>query len=85
MEELIQAKQDQFTNYQQVIQEKFQKEDQELSKKVMDKVNDYIKRYGKKEGYKIIHAATQYGNIVYAQDGLDITDEVLKGLNSEYN
>jgi outer membrane protein len=83
-EELIQSKQDQYLNYQQAIQEKVQKEDQELTKKVLDKVNEYIKRYGKEKGYKIILAATQYGNIVYAHEGIDITDEVMKGLNNEY-
>jgi outer membrane protein len=85
MEELIQAKQDQFLNYQQVIQEKVQKEDQELTRKVLDKVNEYIKKYGKENDYKIILAATQYGNIVYAEDGIDITKEVLAGLNKEYS
>lgn len=83
-EELIQSKQDQFLNYQQVIQEKVQQEDQQLSKKVLDKVNDYLKRYGKEKGYKIILAATQYGNIVYANEGMDITDEVMKGINDEF-
>jgi len=84
-EELIQSKQDQFLNYQQAIQEKVQKEDQELTRKVLDKVNDYLKRYGKEKGYKIILAATQYGNIVYARDGIDITEDVMKGLNEEFS
>jgi outer membrane protein len=61
-----------------------QKEDQELTNKVLDTVNDYLKRYGKEKGYRIILAATQYGNIVYAQDGIDITEEVMKGLNDEF-
>lgn len=83
-EELIKAKQEQYINYEQVIQEKVQTEDQQLSKNVLTKVNDYVKRYGKEHGYKIILAATQYGNIVYAEEGIDVTDEVLKGLNGEY-
>lgn len=83
-EELIRSKQQQFVNYQQVVQEKIQKEDEELSRKVMDKVNEYMKKYGRQKGYKIILAATQYGNIVYAEDMIDVTDEVMKGLNDEY-
>jgi outer membrane protein len=47
-------------------------------------VNEYVKRYGEKNGYTIILANTQIGNIAYAEDRIDITDEVLKGLNSEY-
>jgi outer membrane protein len=83
-EELLQSKQQQFMNYQQVISEKIQKEDQELTTKVLAKVNDYIKKYGEDKGYDIIMAATQYGNIVYSDKGKDITDMVLDGLNKEY-
>lgn len=83
-EELLQTKQQQLINYEQAIQEKFQKEDQELSKKVLDEVNAYIKKFGEQKGYTIILAATQYGNIAYAEKGIDVTEEVLNGLNNEY-
>lgn len=82
-EELLQTKQEQYLNYQNIIAEKIQKEDQELTGKVLGKVNDFIKKYGEEKGYAIIMAATQYGNIVYAEKGKDITDEVLQGLNRE--
>ncbi|HMI66188.1 MAG TPA: OmpH family outer membrane protein [Cyclobacteriaceae bacterium] len=85
MEELIQSKQDQFTKYQQMVSENVKKEDDELTSKVLSKVNDFVKRYGKANGHTIIMAATQYGNIVYADTEVDITEEVLKGLNAEYN
>jgi outer membrane protein len=81
MEELLRTKQEQFMNYQQAVADKIQKEDQELTTKVLGKVNDYIKKYGEENDYEIIMAATQYGNIVYAQQGKDITDEILEGLN----
>lgn len=84
MEDLLTSKQEQFVNYQQAIKERAQKEDQEMTAKVLDKVNDYLKRYGKEKGYTIILAATQYGNIVYAKEGIDITEDVLKGLNAEF-
>src|SRR3990170_3543113 len=63
-EELLESKQQQLVNYQQIISEKIQKEDQELTTKVLSKVNDYLKKYGEDKGYDIIMAATQYGNIV---------------------
>ena len=84
MEELIASKQEQFNNYQQIVSENVRKEDQELSAKVLAKVNDFIKRYGREKGYTIIMAATQYGNIIYADDKVNITEEVLVGLNAEY-
>lgn len=85
MEELIQSRQEQFLNYQQVISEKIQKEDQELTGKVLATVNTYMKDYGRTRGYRIIMAATQYGNIVYAEEHTDITDDVLEGLNLAYS
>lgn len=84
MEELIDAKHEQYVNFEQVVTEKIRGADQELTSKVLSKVNDYIKRYGEREGYDIIMAATQYGNIVYAKDKIDITQDVLNGLNQEY-
>lgn len=85
LEQLIQSKQEQFMNYQQTVQEKTSAADQELSSKVLAKVNDFIRRFGEKHNYKIIMAATQYGNIVYAEDESDITEEVLQGLNEEFS
>jgi len=82
-EELLRTKQEQFLNYQQAIADKIQHEDQELTTKVLSNVNDYIKKFGEENNYEIILAATQYGNIVYAEQGKDITDLVLKGLNNE--
>nr|AGM16422.1 outer membrane protein [uncultured bacterium] len=84
MEELIASKQEQFNTYQQFVSDNVRKSDQELSAKVLAKVNDYIKRYGSEKGYTIIMAATQYGNIVYAEDKVNITEDVLVGLNAEY-
>lgn len=85
MEELIQSRQEQFMNYQQIVSEKIQKEDQELTGKVLTTVNEYMKNYGEIKGYTIIMAATQYGNIVYAEEHTDITNDVLEGLNLAYS
>jgi outer membrane protein len=84
MEELIDSKQQQYLDYEQAINNKISAADKQLTSKVLGKVNDYIRRYGKSNGYDIIMAATQYGNIVYAKDKMDITNEVLQGLNKGY-
>ncbi|HMJ67784.1 MAG TPA: OmpH family outer membrane protein [Cyclobacteriaceae bacterium] len=83
-EDVIRSAEEQFRSYQQMVQENVRREDEELSRKVMDRVNEYLKKYGKQKGYKIIFAATAYGNIVYAESGVDVTDEVMKGLNNEF-
>lgn len=85
MEELLETKREQYLNYQQMVAEKMKKEDQELTSKVYSKVNDFLKRYGEQKGYAFILGANQYGSIVYAEDAVDITDEVIEGLNKEFS
>jgi len=83
--QLLQNKQQQLAEYQKATQEKAAQEDGQMTKQVVDEINQYIKDYGKSNGLKIILAATDYGNIAYAQDGIDITDEILEGLNKKYD
>ena len=83
-QELIRTKQKQLTDYQRAMNEKATQEDSQMTQQVLEQVNAFIKQYGEQKSYRIIMAATDYGNIAYAADGLDITDEVLEGLNKQY-
>jgi len=83
-QELLKTKQKQLVEYQQAMNSKAQQEDGQMTGNVVTQVNAYLKKYGKKHGYRIILAATDYGNIAYAEDDLDITEQVLAGLNAEY-
>jgi len=84
-QELLQSKQQQLNNYQQAIQKQIQEEDQKMTQTVVNDINDYVKEYGKNQGYPIIFGAGGNGNIMYAQDASDLTEEVLVGLNAQYN
>lgn len=84
-QELLGNKQQQISNYQQAIQKQIQEEDQKATQTVINDINDYVKEFGKKEGYKIILGASGSGNIMYADEMTDLTDEILVGLNKEFN
>jgi outer membrane protein len=84
-EELIRMKQKQLMEYQQAMNNQAQQEDQKMTGDVLTQVNAYLKKYGEEKGYEIVMAATQYGNIAYADESLDITKEVLEGLNKQYS
>jgi outer membrane protein len=84
-QELLGNKQQQINNYQQAIQKQIQEEDQKSTQTVINDINDYVKNYGKTKGYKIIFGASGGGNIMYADEGSDLTQEILKGLNAEFN
>ena len=84
-QELLQTKQQQINNYQQAIQKQIQEEDQKMTQTVVNDINDYVKEYGKEHGHRIIFGAQGSGNIMYAEQGTDLTDKVLEGLNQQYH
>lgn len=83
-QELLANKQQQVNNYQQAIQKQLQEEDKKSTQTVINDINDYVQEYGKKQGYKIIFGASGSGTIMYADEVTDLTQDVLDGLNAEY-
>ncbi len=83
-QELIRTKQRQLQDYQKAMNDKAAQEDNQMTARVLEEMNAYVRQYGETNNYRIIIAATEYGNVAYAAEGLDITDDILKGLNKEY-
>ncbi len=83
-QELLANKQEQIGSYQQAIQKQIQEEDQKATQTVINDINDYVKEFGKNNNYRIIFGASGAGNIMYADEASDLTEEVLEGLNKEY-
>lgn len=54
---------------------------QKNSKQIMDNLMDYLKRYNEKAGYDYIFNAS---NVLIGNEAYNITADVLKGLNEEY-
>lgn len=55
-----------------------------LNLQVWSRLNDYLKLYGEDHQYKIIFGSTGNGNIMYAKDLLDITEDFLIYANNKY-
>ncbi|MCD2257581.1 OmpH family outer membrane protein [Psychroserpens luteolus] len=83
-QQLLSNKQQQITNYQKAIQKQIQEEDQKSTQTVINDINDYVKEFGEKNNYDIIFGARGSGNIMYASEKSDLTQEVLDGLNAEF-
>ncbi len=61
------------------------KEEQEKTEELLQRISDYLKKYIKGKPYKYVFAYTKGASaILYAQDNLNITQEVLDGLNAEH-
>jgi outer membrane protein len=59
-------------------------EEKNLSKKLNDQIFDYMQEYAPAHGLKYVLGYTRGGGILYAADSLDITPDVLEGLNNKY-
>ncbi len=57
--------------------------EQDLLKEWFETLTDYLEEYNKDKGYQIIFPY-QAGAFLYVNNALDITDEVLEGLNKQY-
>ena len=56
-----------------------------MSRKVMDAINTYLEKYNKEKGYALILTTSAASNtVIVGNPALDITQDVLAGLNDEY-
>ena len=74
-----------FTGYYDAVSEKATEEDQKATGIVLKKVNKFIDKYGKDNGYSVILGTLESGNIMYADKGYDVTEEIIEQLNIEYS
>jgi outer membrane protein len=56
----------------------------EMNEKLSERINNYLKKYKKQIPFDYVLSFTKGGGILYANDSLDITKNVVKGLNEEY-
>lgn len=51
---------------------------------IWSRINQYVTEYGKLNNYELILGATGNGNIMYAENSIDITDDFIIYANSKY-
>ncbi|WP_231462651.1 MULTISPECIES: OmpH family outer membrane protein [unclassified Pedobacter] len=85
-EERLARKQQELQTYQQNAGGALQNEQAAENEKLYDKVAAYLKTYAKEKGYKMVLTYSK-GNsaILFADESLDVTAEVIKGLNADYS
>ncbi|WP_461788148.1 OmpH/Skp family outer membrane protein [Pedobacter sp.] len=85
-EERLSRKQQELQAYQQNAGAAFQNEQAKEQEALYNKVADYLKTYAKEKGYKMVLKYQKgMGDILFADESLDVTTEVIKGLNEAYN
>ncbi len=83
-EERLMQKQQAIQQQQQQVGNQLRQESDEVIDSIVEKVKEYVREYGEENGYTYIFGSNESANIMYAEDGLDITEEVLEKLNSRY-
>lgn len=65
--------------------QQLQEEEASQNSKLYDRIATYLKTYTKQKGYKIVLTFSKANpSMLYGDDSLDVTKEVLAGLNEEY-
>ena len=78
------VKQENFRRLQQEMMDKASREQSELNKQLFDEITNFLKEYNKEKGFSIVLSTQLGGNVLYAEDGFDITKEIVDRLNANY-
>lgn len=79
----IQKQQEQLQNLSVELEQKFAAEQESINVALHDSVQNFLKEFNKDGKYAIILAKVG-DNLMYADPKLDLTDQVVKGLNKRY-
>lgn len=66
------------------LAQQLMEQQQKMSEQLRDTVNAFLKEYNKSGKYQIILSNTGNDNILFAGEGYDITEEVIKELNDRF-
>jgi len=84
-EERLARKQDELARHNQNASASFAQEEAAENEKLYSRITDYLKKHAKENGYKLVltYSASNPA-VLYADESLEITNEVLTALNAEY-
>ena len=76
------AKLKDFQRFTKDAQDELQGKDEELTKKILESFEKVVQEYGRKNSYTLIFARTGSEGIIFFDDKIDLTDELVKQFNS---
>ena len=60
-------------------------EQQNMTSQLFEKISEYVVKYNTPERYKFILTRTIGGSMWYANESYNITNDIIEGLNAEYD
>lgn len=84
VEEDLGKKQQNLQMYQQSISQQLMEEEAKLNRELYDRVTAYLKKYAAEKDLHFVLKFDVSSDVLYAGDALDVSQDVIKGLNAEY-
>ena len=85
MEEDLTKKQQNLRLYEQSLSQELMNEEAKLNKELYDRVTAFLKEYGQANDLHVVLKYDPTSDLLYAGDALDITSDVITGLNEAYS
>jgi len=85
VEEDLMKKQQNLKLYEQSLGQQLVNEEGKINQELYDKVSTFLKQYGEENELHMVVKYNPGSDVLYANNGMDITNDVLEGLNAEYN
>ena len=83
-EEGLMMKQQQLAQRRDELGQQLMSEEQKMTEQLYTTIAEYIKKYNAKGSFQYVLGFSKGGGILYANDSLDITKQVIDGLNKEF-
>lgn len=84
VEEDLRKKQQNLLMYQEQLGQQLMQEEAKMNEQLYDKLSDYLRVYGSNQDLQFVLGYSRGGGVLYASDSLDITEQVIVGLNNAY-
>jgi outer membrane protein len=83
-EQELYGKQQNLAKLQQDLSQDLQEKQAVMNRQVINAIMEYLKKNSSELNYKYVLGTSFGGNILYANDSLDITENIITGLNENY-
>lgn len=84
IEQNLQEKGQNLQMYQQSLGQQMAEEQAKVADELYEKVNKFLTDYGRQKGYQMIFKYNRGSDILFGGDSLDVTKDVIKGLNESW-
>ena len=81
--ELMRLREELFS-YKENVESISKEEEEKLSQGALNQINSYVEKYSKKHHIDLVIGVTSFSNVLYGNESIDITEDILDGLNKNY-